>query len=244
MYGILARSDSGATTRLEDVRFRARQNSLEDNLKDWLFDEFRGRIAVSSSFGAESAALLHLVARVDRDVPVLFVDTGQLFPETLAYRDLLIDRLRLTNVRTVGPAERDVARGDPNGDLWSVSHDACCALRKVRPYQQAIRVFDALITGRKRVHGAARSDLDLVGVTNGQFRINPLYDWSAEKIDSYLDNYGLPRHPLVAQGYASIGCTHCTVKAEGGASRSGRWKGSGKTECGIHLSSGWTSLRR
>lgn len=244
MYGILARSDSGATTRLDDIRFRARTNSLEDNLKDWLFDEFAGRIAISSSFGSESAALLHLVARIDRGVPVLFVDTGQLFPETLAYRDILVERLRLTNVRTIAPLSDELEREDPEGTLWSVSNDACCALRKVRPYQNAIRKFDALITGRKRVHGAARGDLDLVGVTNGQFRINPLYDWGTEKIENYLENFGLPRHPLVVQGYASIGCTHCTAKAEAGNSRSGRWSGSGKTECGIHLSTGWTSLRR
>lgn len=243
MYGILARSPGGATTRLEDIRFRARSNGLEDNLRYWLFDEFQDQIAVSSSFGTESAVLLHLMARIDRGVPVLFVDTGQLFPETLAYRDLLVDRLRLTNVRTVEPEAADVRREDPDGTLWSSSHDACCALRKVRPYQQAIRQFDALITGRKRVHGAARSDLDLVNVTNGQFRINPLFDWSAEKIENYLDNFGLPRHPLISHGYTSIGCKHCTAKPDGGNSRSGRWSGSGKTECGIHLSTGWVSLR-
>lgn len=243
MYGILARSPGGATTRLEDVRFRAIENSLEDNLRDWLFEEFRDRIAVSSSFGTESAVLLHLVSRIDRGVPVLFVDTGQLFPETIAYRDLLIDRLKLTNVRTVSPNDEDIRREDPAGNLWSVSTDACCAIRKVRPYQQAIRPFDALITGRKRVHGAARSDLDLVNVTNGQFRINPLFDWSAEKIENYLDNFGLPRHPLIAHGYTSIGCKHCTAKSNGGGSRDGRWSGSGKTECGIHLSTGWVSLR-
>lgn len=243
MYGILARSPGGATTRLEAIRFRATEQSLEDNLRDWLFDEFEGQIAVSSSFGAESAVLLHVVSRVSKDVPVLFVDTGQLFPETLVYRDLLIERLRLTNIKTIAPQEEDVRREDPDGTLWSRSTDACCAIRKVRPYQEAIRAYDALITGRKRVHGAARSDLDLVNVTNGQFRINPLYDWSSEKIENYLDNFGLPRHPLVAQGYSSIGCTHCTSKSSDGNSRGGRWSGSSKTECGIHLSTGWVSLR-
>ena len=243
MYGILARGAGGATTRLEELRFQALEHSLEDNLRTWLFDEFEGRIAVSSSFGSESAVLLHVVARVDRDVPVLFVDTGQLFPETLAYRDLLVDRLRLSNVQTVEPSGDDVERDDPDGSLWASSHDACCALRKVRPYQAAIRSFDALVTGRKRLHGAARGDLVLIGVTNGQFRINPLYDWSGEKIENYMDNFGLPRHPLVAHGYSSIGCKHCTAKSEGGNSRSGRWSGSGKTECGIHLSTGWVSLR-
>lgn len=243
MYGILARGAGGATTRLEDLRFRALENSLEDNLRGWLFDDFRGRIAVASSFGAESAVLLHLLARIDRGVTVLFADTGQLFPETLAYRDLLVDRLRLTNIRTVAPSAEDIGREDPDGTLWASSHDACCALRKVRPYQEAIRSFDALITGRKRLHGAARSDLELINVTNGQFRINPLFDWSAAKIDGYMENFGLPRHPLVAHGYTSIGCRHCTAKSDGGTSRGGRWSGSGKTECGIHLSTGWVSLR-
>ncbi len=243
MYGILARSENGATTRLEDVRFRAANRPLAESLEDWLFHEFRGRIALASSFGTESAVLLHLVSKVDRTVPVLFADTGKLFPETLAYRALLADRLRLTNVQLVAPKEDVLRREDPRGDLWSKSTDACCAIRKVQPYQDAINQFDALITGRKRHHGAGRSDIGLVDVANGRFRLNPLFDWSSEKIDAYMENFGLPRHPLTAHGYTSVGCAHCTAKPTDGGARSGRWNGSSKTECGIHLSTGWVSLR-
>ena len=197
--------------------------------------EFPGRIALVSSFGAESAVLLDLVAGIDRATPVIFLDTGKLFPETLAYRDDLVARLGLGDVRTIQPAAGQRAAQDPNGDLWRRDPDACCALRKVAPLAGALAGFDAWITGRKRHHGAARATIEAIEAVDGRIKINPLADWSAAQIEAEFVARGLPRHPLRDAGYASIGCVTCTRRTEAGeAPRNGRWAGLAKTECGIH----------
>ncbi|MFQ5786268.1 MAG: phosphoadenylyl-sulfate reductase [Alphaproteobacteria bacterium] len=206
-----------------------------DLLRLMIEEEFPGRIALVSSFGAESAVLLDLVARIDRAIPVIFLDTGKLFPETLAYRDRLVARLGLTGVRSVSPDATALTGGDPDGALWRDSPDACCYLRKVQPLERALAGFDSWITGRKRFHGNHRSNLETIEAIGGKIKINPLARWSREEVRAAIAERNLPRHPLVAERYLSIGCQPCTHRVPLGAPfRSGRWAGSEKTECGIH----------
>jgi len=200
-------------------------------------EEFQGRIAVLSSFGSESAALLSLVADIDRSVPVIFLDTGKLFDETLAYRDTLIHKLGLTNVRSIQPAPATVAENDADGMLYYWDPDRCCAMRKVAPLNEALEGFDAVISGRKRYHGALRSFMPLFEGIDGRVKVDPLARWTPNQVQAVFEAKALPAHPLVAQGYKSIGCETCTAPAEGDNIRAGRWAGRAKTECGIHLSS-------
>lgn len=208
---------------------------LEAVLKDGL----AGRIAAVSSFGAESAVLLHLLARIDKAVLVLFLDTGKHFPETLAYRDELVARIGLTNLINLTPEQEDIAKRDENGLRWSYDPDGCCEIRKVAPLAKALMGFDASFTGRKGFQsatraGLARFELDTTDAA-GRLKVNPLADWSSDQIESYFTATGLPPHPLVKQGYPSIGCSPCTSKvAPGEDPRAGRWRGWDKTECGIH----------
>jgi phosphoadenosine phosphosulfate reductase len=197
----------------------------------------RGRVAAVSSFGTESAALLKIVADVDRSIPVLFVDTGWLFEETLAYRDTVVAHLGLTDVRTIGPAPAALRR-DPGRDLWHRDPDACCALRKVAPLRRALEGFDGWINGRKRYQGGARAQLSPVEADGLRLKFNPLARATRDEIDAIFRTAGLPRHPLEARGFASVGCMPCTSRAEPGETlRAGRWRGRDKTECGIHPAS-------
>lgn len=193
-----------------------------------------GKVAAVSSFGAEAAVTLALIAEIDRSTPVIFLDTGKHFPETLAYRDLLADRLGLNDIRSVTPDPAAVAAVDPAGDLWRARADQCCLLRKVLPLEDALSGFLGWINGRKRFHGGERAGLDRIEVVEGRVKINPLADWSRAQIAAAFTRRDLPRHPLAALGYASIGCAPCTRPAGAGGPRSGRWAGAGKTECGIH----------
>jgi phosphoadenosine phosphosulfate reductase len=196
--------------------------------------EFHGAIALVSSFGAESASLLHMVARIDRRLPVIFIDTDKHFAQTLEYRDALVARLKLTDVRIAHPDRAEASAEDPRGDLWRDDPDACCTLRKVRPNERALRGFDAWISGRKRHHGGVRAGLPTVEHDGVRFKLNPLAAWTPREVSAYMKAHDLPPHPLVAQGFPSIGCWPCTSPTEGTDARAGRWAGSGKTECGIH----------
>lgn len=199
-------------------------------------DLYPGRIALVSSFGADSAVLLHLVSTVDKATPVVFVDTGHLFPETMAYRDELVALLGLTSVQAVTPSAEDLATYDPEQFLWSSDPDLCCEVRKVRPLGRAIAGYDAWITGRKRFQSDTRAALPLFETEGERIKINPLAGWTATRLLAYLDEHALPRHHLVAQGYPSIGCIPCTTAVRPGEdARAGRWRGKGKTECGIHM---------
>ena len=201
-----------------------------------IHDLYPGRIALVSSFGADSAVLLHMVAQIDRATPVVFVDTGHLFPETLAYRDELVALLGLTSVEAVQPSAEDLAELDPEAFLWSTDPDACCDVRKVRPLARAVDGYDAWITGRKRFQAETRATLPLFEAEGERVKINPLAGWDASRLLRYLDLHQLPRHRLVANGYPSIGCIPCTSPVKPGEdARAGRWRGKGKTECGIHL---------
>jgi phosphoadenosine phosphosulfate reductase len=195
-----------------------------------------GRVGVVSSFGAESAVLLHLVATVDAATPVLFIDTGKLFGETLRYAEKLRGLLGLEDFRLLKPDAVEVTEADPAGDLWRQDPDGCCGVRKVRPLARALEGFDTWITGRKRFQSTARAELSKTEIVDGRLKVNPLAQWSREDLDGYFAAYDLPRHPLEADGFLSIGCFTCTDRvAPGEDPRSGRWRGSGKTECGIHL---------
>lgn len=199
-------------------------------------EHFPGRLALVSSFGAESVVLLDMIAAIAPDLPILFLNTGKLFGETLRYRDRLIDRLGLRDVREIKPDPAAIAEADPLGDLWMRDPARCCALRKIAPLDRALTGFDAWITGRKRYQSTARAALARVEAADGRIKINPLADWTAGDVEAQLISCGLPPHPLVADGYRSIGCMPCTDRvAPDEAARAGRWRGSEKTECGIHL---------
>jgi phosphoadenosine phosphosulfate reductase len=198
---------------------------------------FGDRLALVSSFGAESAVLLHLVSKVKPDMPVMFLDTGMLFGQTLDYRRQLAAQLGLTDVRDLRPTYHDLATSDPQAKLWQTDTDACCEIRKVIPLDKALAGFEGWITGRKRFHGGARLSLPVVEqAENGQVKFNPLANWAKADLDAYMAEYDLPAHPLVAQGFPSIGCWPCTQPVDEGEDvRAGRWAGQDKTECGIHV---------
>lgn len=196
-----------------------------------------GSLAIVSSFGAESAVLLHLAAQISRDIPVIFLDTGKHFPETLAYRDTLVAALGLTNLLNITPDPDLLAKRDESSLRWSYDPDGCCEIRKVLPLEKALLPFDATLTGRKAFQSATRAHLPRFEIdgSSGRLKINPLIDWDAAKIEAWFAEHDLPRHPLAAEGYPSIGCSPCTRKVQPGEDpRSGRWAGWDKTECGIH----------
>ena len=199
-------------------------------------DQFVGSPAALSSFGAESAVLLALMADVNPAVPVLFLDTHKLFPETIEYRDTLIYRLGLTAVRSLSALPDEIHAEDPSGYLHLVDPDACCHLRKTVPLAQALEGFDAALTGRKRFQSGTRAKLEVFEADGPRIRVNPLANWTTDDIAAEMQRRNLPPHPLVAEGYPSIGCAPCTTPvAPGEDPRAGRWRGSGKVECGIHL---------
>lgn len=205
-----------------------------------LVDGVAGKVALVSSFGAESAVLLHLAAQVAPDAPVLFLETGKHFPETLAYRDELTRRLGLTNMISLTPDDGELAARDESGLRWSYDPDGCCEIRKVKPLANAMASYDASITGRKAFQASTRAHLPRFELDKsdsaGRLKINPIIDWTATDIANYFAEHELPPHPLVAEGYPSIGCSPCTSKvAPGEDPRSGRWSGWDKVECGIHL---------
>lgn len=205
-------------------------------LRATIADLFPGRITLVSSFGADSAVLLHMVAGIDRTTPVLFVDTGFLFEETLAYRDELVTRLGLTNAATIKPSPAVTAAEDPDNFLWACNPDRCCEIRKVLPLAEALRPYDAWISGRKRYQARTRSNLALFEAEGTRIKVNPLADWTPDKISGYIEAHSLPPHPLVAKGYVSIGCIPCTSPVKPGEDpRAGRWRGRGKVECGLHV---------
>jgi phosphoadenosine phosphosulfate reductase len=201
-----------------------------------VYRDFGKRVAVLSSFGSESAVLLHMISEVSTDIPVIFLDTLKLFPETLAYRDKLTEELGLTDLRAVMPDASDVRTEDAEGDLNQYNKDACCNIRKTLPMQKAMTNFDAIISGRKRFHGALRSNLQFVNVQDRKLKIEPLAAFSSLDLHSYMQHHHLPSHPLKLEGYRSIGCMPCTARAgTDDDPRAGRWSGLAKTECGIHF---------
>lgn len=201
-----------------------------------LTGELAGSTAAVSSFGAESAVLLHMVASIDRDVPVVFTNTQKMFGETLAYRDELAERLGLTDLRVYRPDPRLLRLRDEKGLRWSYDPDGCCDLRKVEPLRRALVPFRAWISGRKGFQAGTRIAMPRFEADEGRLKINPLADWSKVELDAYFTAHDLPHHPLEAAGYPSIGCAPCTSRVRPGEDpRAGRWRGWDKVECGIHV---------
>lgn len=199
-------------------------------------DLFPGRIALVSSFGADSAILLHMVSEIDKATPVIFIDTLRLFSETLAYRDKLVAQFGLTKVKTVKPDAKLLAKEDEDKFLWARNPDRCCEIRKVLPLANALQGYDAWITGRKRFQAATRASLPLFEADGARIKVNPLAGWTKAEIDAYFETHGLPRHELIAKNYLSIGCVPCTSPVRPGEdARAGRWRDRGKTECGVHV---------
>jgi len=227
--------------RVAALNTRYRHHGAVAVLDHALRDPDLGRVALVSSFGAESVVLLHLVSVVAPATPVLFIDTRMLFPETLAYQRDLADRLDLRDVRVIRAGLTDLAVADADTTLYRRESDACCTLRKTVPLGRALSGFDAWITGRKRYQGDSRAALEFFEEEQGtgRIKVNPLAHWGKEDVADYILNNRLPRHPLVAKGFPSIGCAPCTSAVKPGEDeRAGRWRGSDKTECGIHFIDG------
>jgi len=200
-------------------------------------EDFVGDIAAVSSFGADSAVLLHMISRIDASLPIVFLDTGKHFGETLDYRDAIVADFALRNVKIVTPDEAVLAAGDPDGTLHTRSTDACCDIRKVEPMARGVSAYRAWFTGRKRFQSSTRQALAVYESVGPRVRINPLARWTTSDLADYMRRHALRQNPLVAYGYLSIGCFPCTQPVKPGEdARSGRWAGQAKTECGIHLS--------
>lgn len=229
--------DPALAERVAALNARFRHHSATQVMHGALNDA--GKIALVSSFGAESVVLLHMAAVIDRAAPVLFIDTEMLFTETLVYQAEVAERLGLTNMQTVRAA--DIVTKDPDGTLHQRDPDACCALRKTLPLNAALDAFDGWITGRKRFQTGARAALDFFEAEpgTGRIKVNPLAHWAPEDVRAYMEENRLPRHPLVAKGYPSIGCAPCTSPVKPGEDpRAGRWRNTAKDECGIHFVNG------
>ncbi len=213
-----------------------------DLLDRTINDTFKGKIALVSSFGTEAALLLSLISCVNKATPVIFLNTGMHFPETLEYRDALIKQLGLTDVRSIKPEPSAIKAADPQNDLWQREPNGCCYLRKVVPLAEALSGFDAWINGRKRIHGGTRTALPTIEHDGRHIKINAIADWTQEMIDTYWQKHNLPEHPMVPFGYTSVGCKPeaCTALPKTGeGKRSGRWAAFDKQECGIHNIGGW-----
>ncbi len=226
--------------RVEMLNGFYRHHAAIPVLRQALNDPIVGNVALVSSFGAESVVLLHMVSVIKPETPVIFIDTEMLFPETLDYQQEVAHKLNLTNVRVIKTNEAALKERDPFGRLHIADPDACCSLRKLEPLEGALSEFDAWITGRKRFQAGTRQALDLFeNEDNKRIKINPLAHWRKPDLQDYIINNNLPRHPLVAKGFPSIGCAPCTSAVkEGEDERAGRWRGVNKVECGIHLING------
>lgn len=213
------------------------QRSAEEIIAIAAHQEFAGHIAAVSSFGADSAVLLNLIAQVDRNLPVLFLDTGKHFGETLDYRDALVTDFGLRNLQVLHPDPALLSERDPDGTLHQRDTDACCEIRKVEPMARGLAPYAAWFTGRKRFQSATRAKLEAFEAVGDRIRINPLARWTTSDLAGYMRSHALRENPLVAYGYLSIGCFPCTQPVQPGEdARSGRWAGQAKVECGIHLS--------
>jgi phosphoadenosine phosphosulfate reductase len=219
-----------------ELNLRFANASAEDVISYAINEGFVGAVGVVSSFGTESAVLLHLVACVANDTPVLFLDTGKHFGETLDYKAELVAKLGLRNVRTTTPLTSNLVAQDPDGQLHKRSTDLCCNIRKVEPLARAVIPFEAWFTGRKRFQASTRASLPMFEAVGGRIRINPLAGWTEDMLADYQSTHDLPVHPLIPYGYFSVGCAPCTEPSPPEDHRGGRWKGQAKVECGIHLS--------
>jgi phosphoadenosine phosphosulfate reductase len=211
----------------------------------WAVGEFGEAVALSSSFGSDSAVMLHLCTQVKPDMRVIAVDTGMLFPETIAFRTELLKRLKL-NLRVYCIPPTDEVVLDEQGQMWLTNPAACCSDEKRRLFDVAKQELGlrAWLTGIRREQTETRKKTDFVERDHaGLLKISPILDWSSQQVDDYLCQNGLPYHPLREKGYLSIGCACCTRAVKPGEDpRAGRWPGQLKTECGLHLHSNGSGI--
>lgn len=225
------------SVRVGQLNRKFRNHSTLELLRQTLKDPQFGQVALVSSFGADSVVLLHMISVLDPATPIIFIDTELLFHQTLSYQRNLAKDLGLFDLRHITPDREAVFILDPENLMHRNDTDSCCALRKSEPLARSLSGFDGWISGRKRYQGGARIAMELFELDDQQrIKINPLAHWTREDLDGYITKNKLPRHPLVAKGYLSIGCEPCTtpsgtVEDE----RAGRWRGAAKTECGIHF---------
>lgn len=193
------------------------------------------KLFVSSSFQTHSIPLLHIISEIDASVPVMFINTGYLFPETLKFRDQVADLLGLSIVNVKSLVSRNLQR-DENGYLYFASDpDRCCFLNKTQPMEPVLMEYDVWINGVRADQNANRANMSVE--QDGAFdcqRFHPMLDWTNQMIYQYINQHDLPRHPMENQGYLSIGCEPCTRKFDLSNERDGRWFGMNKTECGLH----------
>lgn len=214
-------------------------NKLESKkiLEKCIYYFFEKKIAYVCSFGAESAVLLHMISNIERNLPVVFINTLKLFNETIDYKDRLVREFSLKNITELTPSKEDIELYDSEGKLWSNNPDKCCNFRKVKILDNYLNNFQAWFSGRKGYQSDERSKNNIVELQDKKFIISPLISWKKKDVDDYYIKYNLPRHPLSDQGFLSIGCKNCTSKTVNLSDiRSGRWNGLQKTECGIYKS--------
>lgn len=230
--------------RVTVLNNRHRNDEATSVLRDTLANPLFGPVALVSSFGAEAVVLLHMIAEIDTSMPVIFIDTEMLFPQTLAYQRKLAEDLGLSDVRRITPSREAVFLRDPDNLMYLADRDSCCALRKTEPLEKALAGFDVWISGRKRFQGGIRVEMELFeNEDDKRIKINPLAHWSRKDVADYIELNELPRHPLVKKGYPSIGCEPCTTPVGSGEEdRAGRWRGEEKTECGIHITGGVSQI--
>ena len=220
---------------INELNKKFKNSSPENVLRDCINSLFKEKVAYVCSFGAESAIILDIISKIDKTFPVILLNTMFLFNETLEYKNTILKKLGLTNCVEIFPDSNNLNKKDRKNDLWETDPDKCCNLRKVLPLKLALEKYDAWISGRKSYHKGERTNLQIFESLNDKIVINPLINFDTKKINKYFEDYKLPRHPLYYKNYFSIGCTNCTIPSNDLENvRSGRWKNTIKTECGIH----------
>lgn len=232
--------------RAQDVQAQYVGLSAEASLQKALLEDFKGGIVLTSSMGIDSSVLLHMISKIDKNLPILFLETGKHFKETLAYRDHLVETLGLTNFQNITPDDAEVEAEDPQGNLSQLNKDGCCDLRKVRPLDRVAKKYKVRITGRKRFQTRERANMEILEGNGEDMRLNPLAYWSAKDVTGYMRKHDLPPHPLLSFGFLSVGCAPCTTRVnEGEDPRAGRWRDAEKDECGIHFMDGkWVRTKQ
>ena len=230
-----------ADDHVRDLNQRFETAAPEDIVRWALAEAGLGRIAIASAFQAEGTCLIHMATRVVPDVPILFLETGFHFAETLAFKERLTEQLGLNVVDLVGEytVERQTEEFGPR--LYERDPKLCCQLNKVAPFDRALRGFDAWLTSMRRDSAWTRRNTPIVSQTEFEdgttlVKVNPIAGWTRQQAWSYLKEHDLPHNPLYDLGFASIGCAPCTRMVFAGEDeRAGRWSGLLKTECGIHV---------
>jgi phosphoadenosine phosphosulfate reductase len=226
------------TERWARESVRLERATAEERL-GFAVDTFGDALLFTSSFGTGSGVLLHLWSRVACHLPVVFIDTGFLFEETLAYRDRLVKELGLV-LEVARPAtSREDFLWAHGADVMARDPDFCCARNKVEPLEPWVRRARGWVSGLRRDQGSTRADVPILEPSDGgPVRIHPIATMTAADVRAYMSEHAIPEHPLRARRYLSIGCWPCTrAVADGGDERAGRWAGHAKTECGLHPSS-------